>query len=71
MVGDVRLCFYYNTRPVSVTKAPFKVPLWFIDHSIQRVSVGNSDQLFTHTEDKAQVRRLLHLDGSVIVALKF
>ena len=57
MVADVRLCFYYNTRSVSVTKASFKVLLLFIDHSIQGVSVGNWDQLSTHTDYKAQVRR--------------
>lgn len=57
MVADVRLWFYYNTRPVSVTKAPFKVLLLFIDRSIQGVSVGNWDQLSTHTDYKAQVRR--------------
>ena len=37
MVGDVRLCFYDNTQPASVTE----VPLWFIDQTIQGVSVGN------------------------------
>lgn len=29
MAGDVRLCFYNNTQPASVTE----VPLWFIDHT--------------------------------------
>lgn len=61
MVGDVRLCFYYNTRPISITKAPFKDLLLLIDHSIQGVGVGNWEQLSTHTDYKAQVRRLGHI----------
>ena len=36
MVGDVMLCFYNSTQQASVTG----VPLCFIDHSVQGVSVG-------------------------------
>lgn len=45
MAGGGRLC---HSRPASLTKAPFKVPLLCTDHIVQRLSVGTWDQLSAH-----------------------